>query len=53
MQLYKMAGTELEEVPAFAAIEERLVRQRFTDEGTLVVNGEAEDRAMYILDVTK
>lgn len=53
LHLYKMAETELEEVPAFAAIEERLVRPRFTDEGTLVVNGEGEDRAMYILDVTE
>jgi len=51
LELYKMAGTELEQVPAFSAIEERLVRPRFTDGGTLVVNGEGEDLAMYLLDV--
>ncbi|XKE94932.1 hypothetical protein LG326_00925 [Metaplanococcus flavidus] len=51
MQLYRMTGSELKEVPAFSAIEERLVRPRFTDEGTLVVNGEGEDKAMYLLDL--
>lgn len=51
LQLYKMTGTELEELSAFADIEERLVKPRFTEEGTLVVNGEGEDLAMYLLDV--
>ena len=51
VQLYRMTGSELKEVPAFSAIEERLVRPRFTDEGTLVVNGEGEDKAMYLLDL--
>lgn len=51
LHLYRMAGTELEEVPAFSAIDERLVRPRFTDDGTLVVNGEGEDMAMYLLDL--
>ncbi|QHJ69594.1 hypothetical protein [Planococcus halotolerans] len=51
LHLYRMAGTELEEVPAFSAIDERLVRPRFTDDGTLVVNGEGEDLAMYLLEL--
>lgn len=51
LELFRMKGDELLPVPAFADIEERLVRPRFTEEGKLMVNGEAEDRAMYILDV--
>ena len=53
LQLYKMTGSDLEEVSAFSAIEERLVKPRFTDKGTLVVNGEGEDLAMYLLDVAE
>lgn len=51
VELFKMNGEELVSVPAFAGIEERLVKPRFTEEGKLVVNGEAEDRAMYLLDL--
>lgn len=51
VELFKMNGEELMSVPAFAGIEERLVKPRFTEEGKLIVNGEAEDRAMYLLDL--
>ncbi|WP_422121891.1 hypothetical protein DHX103_08645 [Planococcus sp. X10-3] len=51
VELFRLKGEELLEVPAFAGIEERLVKPRFTEEGKLIVNGEREDRAMYILDV--
>ncbi|OHX52521.1 hypothetical protein BB776_00455 [Planococcus salinarum] len=51
VELFRLKGDELLEVPSFAGIEERLVMPRFTEEGTLIVNGEAEDRAMYLLDV--
>lgn len=53
LQLYNMSGTGLEKVPAFSAIKERLVAPRFTDDGKLLVNGEGDDLAMYLLDVTK
>lgn len=51
LHLYKMSGNELEEMPAFSEIDERLVRPRFTEEGTLVVNGEGDDLGMYLLDL--
>lgn len=53
LQLYNMSGTKLEKVSAFSAIKERLVAPRFTEEGTLLVNGEGDDLAMYLLDVTE
>lgn len=53
VELFKLDGEKLTSVPAFAGIEERLVKPRFTDEGKLIVNGEAENRAMYLLDVSE
>lgn len=53
LQLYKMSGTELEEVSVLSKIDERLVAPRFTEDGTLVVNGEGDDLAMYLLDLSE
>lgn len=51
VELFKLNGEKLQSVPAFADIKERLVKPRFTSEGTLIVNGEGENLAMYVLDV--
>lgn len=48
VKLYRIVDNKLDELPAFKHISERLVRPRFTDEGTLIVNGEGEQRTMYL-----
>jgi len=51
VKLYQIEDNELKELPAFKNISERLVRPRFTEEGTLVVNGEGEQRKLYLQGV--
>ena len=48
VKLYQIEDNELKELPAFKNISERLVRPRFTEDGTLIVNGEGEQRTMYL-----
>lgn len=51
VKLYQIEENELRELPAFQNIRERLVRPRFTDDGTLIVNGEGAQRSMYLQDM--
>lgn len=51
LKLYKIVDHELKELPAFKNISERLVRPRFIDNGTLLVNGEGEQKTMYLQEV--
>jgi len=51
VKLYQIEDNELKELPAFKNVSERLVRPRFTEDGTLIVNGEGEQRTMYLQDV--
>lgn len=53
VKLFKREGDSLSLLPALDKIKERLVKPRFTDEGTLVVDGEGEQRVIYLLKVTK
>lgn len=47
----KQESKNLKELPIFNNIKERLVMPRFTDDGSLIVNGEAADFSMYLQDV--
>jgi len=49
VQLFELEGTELKRVSTLPQIKERLVKPRFTEQGTLVVNGEGPDKAMYLI----
>lgn len=51
VKLYRLENENLEELPTFNKIKERLVMPRFTDDGALIVNGESADFSMYIQDV--
>lgn len=51
VKLYQLENENLKELPIFNNIKERLVMPRFTDDGSLIVNGEAADFSMYIQDV--
>ncbi|WP_419959795.1 hypothetical protein [Psychrobacillus sp. BM2] len=51
VKLYQIEENELRELPAFQNIRERLVRPRFTEDGTLIVNGEGAKRTMYLQDM--
>lgn len=49
VQLFELEGTKLKRVSTLPKIKERLVKPRFTEQGTLVVNGEGPDHAMYLI----
>ena len=49
VQLFELKGTELKRVSTLPKIKERLVKPRFTEQGTLVINGEGPDHAMYLI----
>jgi hypothetical protein len=49
VQIFKKENEKLEFLSRFPAIKERLVNPRFTSEGTLLLNGEGKDFAMYII----
>lgn len=51
VKLYQLQDDVLKELPTFNNINERLVVPRFTNDGTLIVNGESADFSMYVLDV--
>lgn len=51
MKLYQLEDDALGELPIFNKIKERLVVPRFTDDGTLIVNGESADFSIYVQDV--
>ncbi|WP_033541306.1 hypothetical protein [Planococcus sp. CAU13] len=51
IQLFELEGGALTGLPALDTIEEQLITPRFTDEGTLYLNGEAEDGTIYLLKV--
>ncbi|MBB4825497.1 hypothetical protein HNO89_002731 [Sporosarcina luteola] len=51
MKLFTLEQDTAKPLPYLNSIKERLVRPRFTDAGTLVVNGGGNDRAMYLVDV--
>ncbi len=53
VKLYRIIDNRAVALPAFAHVEERLVKPRFTADGVLVVNGEGEDFSMYLLDTEK
>lgn len=53
VKLYRIIDDSAVALPAFEHVEERLVKPRFTDNGTLVVNGEGKDFSMYLLDTEK
>lgn len=49
VQLYELNDGELTKISRLPNIKERLVQPRFTEKGTLIVNGEGPDRAMYLI----
>lgn len=49
VQLFNLKEGVLKRTSTIPSIKERLVKPRFTEQGTLVVNGEGADRAMYII----
>lgn len=51
VKLFAIDNDKVEPLPYLNHIKERLVKPRFTDKGTLVLNGEGEDRSMYLVDV--
>ncbi|KAB2331765.1 hypothetical protein [Bacillus mesophilum] len=51
VELFKLEEKSTKPIRAFADIEERLVKPRFTGNGTLVVNSESTYFSMYLLDV--
>ncbi|HSJ38184.1 MAG TPA: hypothetical protein VK945_08200 [Planococcus sp. (in: firmicutes)] len=51
VKLFEMDGSSLVMLPTLDNVEERLVKPRFTDGGTLVVNSEGGDAGLYLLDV--
>lgn len=53
VQLFKLQEGELKLLSKLSFIRERLVLPRFTEQGTLVVNGEGRDKAMYLIRFDK
>lgn len=51
VKLYQLEDKSLRELPIYNKIKERLVVPRFTDDGALIVNGEAADFSLYIQDM--
>ncbi|MEK4629067.1 MAG: hypothetical protein ABS944_03455 [Solibacillus sp.] len=49
VQLFELEEGKLKRTSSLPKIKERLVKPRFTEQGTLVVNGEGQDRAMYLI----
>ena len=47
--LFENKDGTLKRISTLPSIKERLVLPRFTEAGTLVVNGEGPDRAMYLI----
>jgi hypothetical protein len=48
VKVYKIEDTRTVKLRPFKKVKERLVKQRFTKNGTLVVNGEGEEKSMYL-----
>lgn len=53
VQLFELQEGELKLLSKLPSIRERLVLPRFTEQGTLVVNGEGMDKAMYLIRFNK
>jgi hypothetical protein len=51
VELFAIEQDTAKPLPYLNNIKERLVKPRFTETGTLVLNGEGADRAMYLVDV--
>ncbi|MHC0035313.1 hypothetical protein [Pseudoneobacillus sp. C159] len=49
VQLFREENNKLQIVSTLPSIKERLVKPRFTSEGTFLLNGEGKDLAMYII----
>ena len=49
VQIFTREGNELVCSSKLSSIKERIVKPRFTEQGTLVVNGEGKDRAVYLI----
>jgi hypothetical protein len=49
VEVFKKENEKLKFLSRFPTIKERLVNPRFTSEGTLILNGEGKDLAMYII----
>lgn len=49
VQLFSLQDQELKRISKLSTIKERLVKPRFTKQGTLIVNGEGKDLAMYVI----
>lgn len=49
VKLYQLEDNKLVPLSTFNHIKERLVKPRFTSEGTLVLNGEGPDHSMYLV----
>ncbi|MGN7477776.1 hypothetical protein ACTHOQ_07960 [Solibacillus silvestris] len=49
VQLFENIDGTLKRISSLPAIKERLVKPRFTEGGTLIVNGEGPDHAMYLI----
>jgi hypothetical protein len=49
VQLFEVDEGKLKRTSSLPSIQEILVKPRFTEEGTLIVNGEGPDRAMYLI----
>lgn len=51
VKLYKIEGSNVKKMPTFNNIKERLVKPRFTVNGSLIVNGEGDKFPMYLQNV--
>ena len=51
VMIYKIEDNRTVKLWPFKKVKERLVKQRFTKNGTLVVNGEGQERSMYLWKV--
>ena len=53
VQLFDLQDGQLQQISKLNSIKERLVKPIFTEQGTLVVNGEGSDHAMYLIRFEK
>lgn len=53
VKLYEMQGHKVKKLPTFNSVRERLVMPRFTQGGTLLVNGEGKDFSMYVVKLSE
>ncbi|MGI2328490.1 hypothetical protein [Planococcus sp. YIM B11945] len=52
VKLFEIEGRGVKELQAFNSVKERLVKPRFSEAGTLLVNGEGATLSMYLQDTS-